>query len=375
MNTLVSRSVGGNQISSTTIIIIAVCGSAGLVILVLILRKAIRACRSTPVPLPPIQPLAHHRDQQQEYLPHNSSFLAVHRRTHLRAEGSYASLLPSYQPSLHSDSVAYAPDSSDHSESCLPDQSSQRKYAGLTSPQGSGDFSASGIARSNEGSCSQNEAVSTSSFPQMQGNQSQISIHVPSNASTSHISVAGSGRPNKNTIRGFPHGPHSSIQIVLPAPLAPQLDPHQSGVSTEDLSARNSYVDKWALAPSRSTALRSDSERSRLATLRPPPSQRLAPSASVVNTNAQSSLGFPPEQRYPSRTPSKHPGSHSNTSSNPPVPSLPYGVPQIQVQLQQSHSPEDNPRAVHRTAPSSAANNAASSGDNLTVKSRQYSKS
>ena len=81
-----------------------------------------------------------------------------------------------------------------------------------------------------------------------------------------------------NTIRGAPHSPHSDIQIILPTPLAPQLQNHMV-VSLQQLRLSEfscescgvlagqggTSVDRWMAAPSRTTSHRS---------LRPrPPSQ------------------------------------------------------------------------------------------------------
>lgn len=61
-------------------------------------------------------------------------------------------------------------------------------------------------------------------------------------------------RTNGTTVRGAPHGPRSNVQIVLPAPLAPQVMPYmyplaEGSLSNMDFteSARSSVVDQWVM--------------------------------------------------------------------------------------------------------------------------------
>ncbi|KAI0249570.1 hypothetical protein BJV78DRAFT_668252 [Lactifluus subvellereus] len=62
-------------------------------------------------------------------------------------------------------------------------------------------------------------------------------------------------RRSRSSVRGAPHAPHSNVQIVLPAPLAPELYSRAAGedkgqrISVSDNmyrdSWRDSLVDKW----------------------------------------------------------------------------------------------------------------------------------
>ncbi|KAF7972675.1 hypothetical protein HWV62_17224 [Athelia sp. TMB] len=71
----------------------------------------------------------------------------------------------------------------------------------------------------------------------------------------SMVSTTSRASRGPNNIRGAPHGPHSNVQIILPAPLAPELSPYgwhapperrgsQMQMATSD--NRRSVVDQWA---------------------------------------------------------------------------------------------------------------------------------
>lgn len=69
-------------------------------------------------------------------------------------------------------------------------------------------------------------------------------LHPPSRRHRSPSMVSNNSarsNSNRNAIVGVPHGPHSQIKIVIPAPLAPSLRPHTTGSS----SLRTSMVDMW----------------------------------------------------------------------------------------------------------------------------------
>jgi len=367
LNTLGSRSVGGTKIDSTTIIIIAVCGSVGVVVLTLLIWRAIRACCSNSVPLPPIQPLGHYREQQQELgtwtpLPNSSSMLGIQARTHLRAEASFSSLLPTRQTSFQESTTDTLDSSPVRSESLgLPNPSFQRSHGSFRSQEGR-DSGLVVIASSDDLLDPPAEATSMMSSSHSPSNHSHVSsttqqtatgsrshksrsrpLSMISSASTSYTSV--SGPYTRNMIRGSPHGPHSSIQIVLPAPLAPQLRPYLNSGSVEDLSSRDSYVDKWAL-PSRSTSMRLNSERSASLGSSSPRSRR---SKSLAKSKSQSSLSpfpVPPRSTYPRQ--------ESDILPTPPLPPLPPHIPTtlpaVSYQQQILHSQQQ----IHMSAETSA---------------------
>jgi hypothetical protein len=277
---LVSRSLGGTKPDTTTIIIIAVCSSAGTIILIFILVKIFRACRPARVPLPPIQPLGHHKDKPatafswSPIIPERSSSEEVHRGIHGLAEASSSSS-SSWEPRVYED-LTYAPNSVNQSNYSVsdPDPSLSREQDSFGSSQGCAD-SPQGVAGSDEELGISPEHMPTRSVPPLRGNHSRLNLttrqmsvamrshqsrplSMVSSASARHTSLH--GLPCRNTIHGVPHGPHSNIRIVLPTPLASHARSYNGGVNREDLSARNSFVDQWALA-SRRSSLRSDYER------------------------------------------------------------------------------------------------------------------
>ncbi|KAG5639359.1 hypothetical protein H0H81_003503 [Sphagnurus paluster] len=73
-----------------------------------------------------------------------------------------------------------------------------------------------------------------------------------SSASISSLNPALSRRASRNTIRGAPHAPHSHVQIILPAPLAPAVinrPNSRQSLRRDTDSDRLSLVDKWISLP------------------------------------------------------------------------------------------------------------------------------
>ena len=82
----------------------------------------------------------------------------------------------------------------------------------------------------------------------------------PKGSMTSSCSVS---TRSVNTIRGAPHSPHSNIQIVLPAPLSPQLRGHMVADPSVIQSGRGLLglgctTDRWVTAPVRTTSWHSE---------------------------------------------------------------------------------------------------------------------
>ncbi|KAF7339861.1 hypothetical protein MVEN_01902900 [Mycena venus] len=136
----------------------------------------------------------------------------------------------------------------------------------------------------------------------------------------------GSSAISRNTIRGVPHGPHSQVQIVLPAPLAFNND----RVSPHENSPRFSVVDQWA-----PPAVRSEG-----GTPIPKSQRRSSTHSEPRRSTSQSSLAQPPinaahVRRSASASPSsslpirgpatsaQHNRDPSSRLSPPPVPQIP----------------------------------------------------
>ena len=157
------------------IVVIAVPAAVGLLLTLVLLRVlARRRRRARARPLPPVQALAHHREQQLTKL----DGIWLLSPPAAAAPGRPKSAVPSFP---------------------LPFSSSH------TLPR-------------------------TPSTP-------SSSRHRPLSVASSHSTLR-SKSTRQSTIRGTPHGPHSQLQIVLPAPLAPT-----HGASVD--SRRKSAVDQW----------------------------------------------------------------------------------------------------------------------------------
>lgn len=255
---LVARASGGGALSSTTVIIIAVSCSVGGLVLGFVMWRILRACRSTSAPLPPVQPLARHREEYPQHS--DKSRISV---WNAERGGNRLQVFPSDQAS---DDPLF---SSRHASFQTDD--SEPMVSSPVLPYPNPAFKASWGGRDSSPLGSMNSTSTVESIPLPQGASSHSLPHAQSMPSDMNSATASSSRPiprqarpslprpvssasynsatNRNTIRGSPHGPHSNIQIVLPSPLSPQLHPDSRGGSRmgnrEDMGSRNSYVDQW----------------------------------------------------------------------------------------------------------------------------------
>jgi len=323
------------QLSQTAnTIIIAACSAFGGLVLLFVVFIFIRAKRRySPVPLPPKQPLAHHREQQLAQLSertgpsrpatwYNQPLLTPNGLPHAmsQASGSSASLLPNGNTSSngHSPGVSEigSPMETPFYTDMIPPVPSFHAHPASSS---------SSIASSDAG---REVPISPSS-----------SLPVPTprpraSSSYSRVSRASSNSGNvtprsTGATRGVPHSRYSTVQIILPTPLASQVQPYMPGQDpanqsrrstitdgSRDRSSRYSMVDKWTPATTRTI----DKERRRSvsaadprtpANVRnsqlPPPSHnsRRVSSGSVPifiqpNSREDLTLEAPPVPRIPS---------------------------------------------------------------------------
>ena len=109
------REMAAVKLNTTLIIVIAASGLIGCVIILFLIFRCCRRPKSAP--LPPIQPLAHHREKEFDHPPH----LHIHRSsvglTELGLHGSDASLL---KPGFQTDEPNGTPSSSHYSLSIPP---------------------------------------------------------------------------------------------------------------------------------------------------------------------------------------------------------------------------------------------------------------
>jgi hypothetical protein len=190
-----SRSAPSHGLAhSTLIIIVASASVVGLLLTVIIWRFLSRLFRSKSAPLPPRQSLVHQRELQLAAFSEYKD--AIVPQIH---ESDQATLDSSYDVQLHPPSLQIFPSSYPPSGS----------YSSL--PSSTDDLpSSSGII-------TPPTRLSTSTSPSQSGKRG-INRSGPPPRPMSTFSIS-----SRQSTRGAPHAPHSNVQIVLPAPLAPNL--------------------------------------------------------------------------------------------------------------------------------------------------------
>ncbi|KAI0343889.1 hypothetical protein BDW22DRAFT_1427557 [Trametopsis cervina] len=334
-----SSSGGAGGLSTDTIIIISVvCGCVVILAFTLFLWRLLARCfkpaRSNP--LPPVQDLAHRREQQlaaftasrqSQWLDPSGSALTAHASFQT---GSSVSLLPNQEKnaSTYTDDGTTA-ESSMHSPVTMEmDPALQPPnpmfYPPATSATSSPHISMistdssystlprTGVSPSPSKQPSEAEAFSTSQLSVEGGVVPQVyprpQTRTPSRSNMRSLSR---GRPQSqisvgtsysghtmrsSSVRGAPHKPYSGVQIVLPAPLASDVPTHQR-VSTYELPSRNSmFVDQWVAVGSRPVTAEEPG--------------RPRKSSSTSSRRSQRSASTPPSQR-----------------DSQPLPPLPTGEP------------------------------------------------
>ncbi len=272
---------GTASISRQNLIIIAVCASVGgLLVLGLLVRFIrIRIARSAArsAPLPPVQPLARHREQQlarfyasrpsttyeTTYLHVPHPFVASSSSFH----GSNASLLggsqESHSVSRHASSLTgcdTAEDVSLASPMVVNDiQLPNPSFHGGSGNSGSAENDPNSPAETSISTLSsQQSSCSMGSNPMYRSPRRSTSQPRPPSSHSrrarplSMTSTSTSlSKSSRTTLRsGVPHAPHNHIQIVLPAPLG--LQPNREPLSRRpqtyadpDGFNRLSVVDQW----------------------------------------------------------------------------------------------------------------------------------
>nr|VWP00608.1 Autophagy protein 16 [Ganoderma boninense] len=310
----VSSLVRRDGLSSSTIITIAVV-AASVVILAFALfawRFFARQFRRSRVPLPPVQDLAHHREHQAVSFADRSARPTtwvdplsqkprIYSSHFLSVSGSSASLIrnspdftPSRGPTRENSWIVEDATSSESSPlptplmandllppnpSFLPGKKNllgSMNSVASTSDDGISEahgYPALGVPTSPSDATHSAESSMSSPLPparprpprQSRSRTRPMSIISSSGTVNSIHSVA-------NTLRGPAHSIHSSVQIVLPAPLAPQLysppeelvegvprTVRRSASLYSSTGDRKSVVDQWVMVGSRSQTFASAS--------------------------------------------------------------------------------------------------------------------
>ncbi|THH16757.1 hypothetical protein EW146_g3925 [Bondarzewia mesenterica] len=243
---------------ATTIAIAVVVSVCGIAIILFLWRGIVRHIRrSKPAPLPPVQPLVHQREhqlaaftEQKEGSRHSTwNMSSVASRSHLNPIASDTSLLPPGDPrhgpirqsSFQTETADGSEDLADGASLPHPNPSfyspsphNSESTASLESAGETGDPSAFSTSPSSSSALSPSTSASSSQPFARPHPRSQSRPFSLLSTATSH---SGS---RMTVIRGAPHGPHSNVQIVLPAPLAPEVYPY---MVAEDVNGRKVVID------------------------------------------------------------------------------------------------------------------------------------
>ena len=242
--------MGAIELNRPVVTVIAVLALVGSFILASLFRCLFRPKSS---PLPPKQPLAHHKGTESKYLPR-----PYYPRKSMRFDQAdwYGSYTSSSRPSRMASFRTVS------SSATLPPSYRSSWIPTLPKIEGSGQLS----VESNS-----DDHVSTTKY---YVSTARLAHSASRSRSRQQLSSKGSMASSRsistrsvNTIRGAPHSPYNNIQIVLPVPLAPQLRGHmvadpsaiQSGKGLLELGCA---VDQWMAAPIRTTSWHSRSDQS-----------------------------------------------------------------------------------------------------------------
>ncbi|KAK0473183.1 hypothetical protein IW261DRAFT_1504783 [Armillaria novae-zelandiae] len=308
---LTARASDDKGISRQTIIIIAVCAAIGglivFAVVVRIIRSAYARSAAQTAPLPPVQPLAHHREHQ----------LAKFYRENTSRPST------TYEPSNLTAPRPFTSDaSSTHSMRVTRQEEISLNDAPMELDVPNPSFQVSTRASSSTIGSSENSHASPETPPlQSPASISRLPHHQTRSMSSARPSSARRPRPLRNNLRtGAPHGPHNPVQIVLPAPLAPNT------LLMMVVTGRLSVVDQWAPRTYRSEGSLTGVSRRSFGSTEPRPSS----SSSQASTHSQS-------------LPSRHPRRiNSNLSSNSLHPTPPATPPASSSPTY--HSPPPVPR-------------------------------
>ncbi len=248
---------------STVIIIVASASVGGLLLTILLWRILSRLFRPKSAPLPPRQALVHQRELQLVAFTEHKNASAPQILTddissmHIY-HGSDSALLPSNVGDLPP-STSNLVSSYETDEATL--DSSYGNQLHLPSPHFfppriPHSASSSSLPSSGDDSAPSSDAAtpptpfSTSvSASQSSRRARNLSGQQPRPMSTVSIGTSHTAR-SRQGVRAAPHAPHSNVQIVLPAPLAPNLYDSEQTASdrsrAQSMFAREStYSDSW----------------------------------------------------------------------------------------------------------------------------------
>jgi hypothetical protein len=251
--------------------VIVVCVIVGGGLVVYVLFRLLRH-RKKPTPLPPIQPLAHHREQHakqlevERYISYSESQAS---RSLLGPPSSITSsprLSPSRPGSFFGGSASNTTEDIPNLASRTP-VSNEAEPLGLPNPafltpstSGPSSRSSSSFEIASEGSAPSNDDTERSVTPSSPATSMSKQKRFSTTASRSsrlrpHSTLTAPSYRSTRTSR-IPHARDSQIQIVLPAPLAPEIYQNKgsAGPGVARSNSQISLADKWTPSLHRSTS-------------------------------------------------------------------------------------------------------------------------
>ncbi|KAH9937500.1 uncharacterized protein B0H18DRAFT_199818 [Fomitopsis serialis] len=249
---------GGGLSTSTVIIIAVVCGSVLILASVLFLwRCFVRLVhRKKSNPLPPVQLLAHQRGPHTTSLSERKTFYSSDADStfgltyktglaHTPSDGSLTpggSVYPSRSNSANTEdgvstetvSALGQPLSVDTAMLPNLDVAGATSRDNLTQSPSTALSDASSIHSHVTSSNGHLTARTPRPFPRSQSRPLSLA------SSTATMQTFQSTQSKRSVIRGAPHSRHSSIQIILPAPLAPESYPYEQ-LAMNAMGSRSSY--------------------------------------------------------------------------------------------------------------------------------------
>jgi len=221
------------ELSKALIIVIAVSGAFGCIALLFLIFKCFHRSKSTP--LPPTQPLAHQRERESKFVSYPCTSRKSIALDRVGLYGSETSLKPSRLSSYQTDESAGAASSSCHS---LPPHPPPIPTIPVYLPGPRSVESGSGEGPPSLGETRPRRPSRTNSTPFAA-------------SSSTHVST-----------RSLNTGNH--VRVVLPTPLAPQLQYHMVA-NPSTIESKGGLVgnsDRWMRVPNRSTSWRAKSDQS-----------------------------------------------------------------------------------------------------------------
>ncbi len=229
----------------TIIVVIAVSASVGGVLVTFLFWRCLSR-NARRAPLPPRQALVHQREQQlAAFTGHRGIIIPGDVLDSLSpvsvCHGSDASLIPhvnssanTLRTSLHTHETEDGPESQSISY-----QNPLHPTPHLSVPHSPLNASSASLPSSNNHSLSATGSTTASpsqSIRRTHPRPRPRPFSIVSNG-TSHTTMTARSR---SSTRGAPHAPHNNVQIILPAPLAPNLYPSANGDNW-----RRGLADKW----------------------------------------------------------------------------------------------------------------------------------